>query len=139
MHEGKRFFVATLGGTVAFERPAHITVVVGGAEIGLSSEIGGWSASDAEYPHYTFLLKPEDLTALRQRIESYDVPTSEIWSRNGSDAAIYFRDPSRNLWELYCESCFKGAVRRGVSAGSDYAPNVKSLNYAKWKEASRGV
>ena len=72
-------------------------------------------------------------------LASYDIPTSEIWSRNGSDAAIYFRDPSGNLWELYCESCLKGAVRRGVSAGSDYAPSVKSLNYAKWKEASRGV
>ena len=32
MHEAKRFFVTALGGTVAFERPAHITVIVGGAK-----------------------------------------------------------------------------------------------------------
>ena len=50
MHEAKRFFVIGLGATVAFERPAHITVIVGGAEIGLSSEAGGWTAADAEYP-----------------------------------------------------------------------------------------
>jgi catechol 2,3-dioxygenase-like lactoylglutathione lyase family enzyme len=137
MHEAKRFFVAALGGTVALERPAHITVVVGGAEIGLSSETRGWTAADAEYPHYTFLVVPQDLAALKQRIEAYDVPTSEIWSRNGSDAELYFRDPSGNLWELCCESGFKGTVRRRVSAGSNYAPDVTALNYDAWKDPGK--
>ena len=137
MHEGKRFFVAVLGGTVAFERPAHVTVVVGGAEIGLSSETRGWTAADAEYPHYTFFVKPEDLAPLGQQLEAYGIPTSDIWSRNGSDAALYFRDPSGNLWELYCESGFKGAVRRGASAGGDYAPDVKALNYGAWKDPGK--
>lgn len=137
MHEGKRFFVAVLGGRVAFERPAHVTVVVGGAEIGLSPETRGWTAADAEYPHYTFLVRPEDLAALKQRIETFGVPASEIWSRNGSDAALYFRDPSGNLWELYCETGFKGAVRRGVTAGGNYAPDVKALNYDVWKDPGK--
>lgn len=137
MHEAKRFFVATLGGTVAFERPAHITVIVGGAEIGLSSESGGWTAADAEYPHYTFFAKPEDLAAVKRRIEAHGVPTSATWSRKGSDAAVYFRDPSGNLWELYCETGFKGAARRGVSAGGDYLPDVKALNYHAWKDPGR--
>jgi catechol 2,3-dioxygenase-like lactoylglutathione lyase family enzyme len=134
MREAKRFFVSALGGTVAFERPEHITVVVGGGEIGLSSETRGWTAADAEYPHYTFLVQPEDLAALKRQIEGHGVPTSDIWSRNGSDAAIYFRDPSGNLWELYCERGFKGPLRQGVSAGGDYTPDVKALNYAAWKD-----
>lgn len=134
MHEAKRFFVNVLGGTVAFERPEHITVIVGGAEIGLSPEAGGWTAADAEYPHYTFLVKSADLIPLRERVESYGVPTSEVWSRNGTDAAMYFRDPSGTLWELYCESGFKGATRQGVSAGGDYMPDVKALNYDRWKD-----
>jgi len=71
MHEAKRFFVNVLGGTVAFERPEHITVIVGGAEIGLSPEAGGWTAADAEYPHYTFLVKSADMIPLRERVESY--------------------------------------------------------------------
>jgi catechol 2,3-dioxygenase-like lactoylglutathione lyase family enzyme len=134
MHEAKRFFVAVLGGTVALERPAHITVVVGGAEIGLSSEAGGWTAANAEYPHYTFLVKPHDLAPVKHRLESYGVPTSEVWTRDRLDAAIYFRDPSGNLWELHCQSGFRGAVRRGVSAGGDYAPDVEVLNYRAWND-----
>jgi catechol 2,3-dioxygenase-like lactoylglutathione lyase family enzyme len=134
MHEGKRFFVATLGGRVALERPAHITAVVGGAEVGLSSEAGGWTAPDAEYPHYTFFVRSHDLIPLKQRLESYGVPTSEIWTRNGTDAAIYLRDPSGNLWELYCESGFKGAVLRAPSVGGAYTPDVKALNYSEWKD-----
>src|SRR5678815_2157447 len=107
------------------DRPAHITVIVGGAEIGLSSEAGGWTASDVEYPHYTFFVKSEDLIPLKQRLENYRVPTSDVWSRNGIDAAMYFRDPSGTLWELYCESGFGGVVRQGVSAGGNYLPDVK--------------
>jgi catechol 2,3-dioxygenase-like lactoylglutathione lyase family enzyme len=134
MHEAKRFFVNVLGGTVAFERPEHITVIVGGAEIGLSPEAGGWTAADAEYPHYTFFVKSADMIPLRERLESYGVPTSDVWSRNGIDAAMYFRDPSGTLWELYCENGFKGATRQGVSAGGDYMPDVKALNYNTWKD-----
>lgn len=134
MHEAKRFFVAALGGTVAFERPEHITVIVGGAEIGLSSESGGWTAADAEYPHYTLLVKSADMIPLKQRLETYAVPTSDLWSRNGSDTAMYLRDPSGTLWELYCESGFQGVVRRGVSAGGDYKPDVKALNYETWRD-----
>lgn len=134
MHEAKRFFVAALGGTVAFERPEHITVIVGGAEIGLSSESGGWTAADAEYPHYTLLVKSADMIPLKQRLETYAVPTSDLWSRNGSDTAMYLRDPSGTLWELYCESGFQGVTRRGVSAGGDYKPDVKALNYETWRD-----
>ena len=134
MHEAKRFFVAALGGTVAFERPQHITVIVGGAEIGLSSEAEGWTAADAEYPHYTLLAKSADMIPLKQRLETYAIPTSDLWSRNGSDTAMYLRDPSGTLWELYCESGFQGVSRRGVSAGGDYLPDVKALNYDTWKD-----
>jgi catechol 2,3-dioxygenase-like lactoylglutathione lyase family enzyme len=134
MYEAKRFFVAVLGGTVAFERPAHITVIVGGAEIGLSSEAGGWTAPDAEYPHYTFLVRADDLAPLKQRLESYNIPTSDIWTRNGVDAAMYLRDPSGNLWELYCDSGFKGALLRASSPDDGYEPDVKALNYGSWKD-----
>lgn len=137
MYEAKRFFTTVLGGTVAFERPEHITVIVGGAEIGLSGEAGGWTAADAEYPHYTFFVKAEDLIPLRERLESYGVPTSAVWSRNGTDAAMYFRDPSGTLWELYCEKGLRGTVCRGVSAGGDYVPDVIALNYSTWKDPGK--
>ena len=50
---------------------------------------------------------------------------------------MYFRDPSGTLWELYCESGFKGVARRGVSAGGDYLPDVKALNYDTWKDPAK--
>ena len=137
MQEGKRFWVSAVGGTVLFELPDHVTVVVGGEQIGQSTAKSGWTAPDAEYPHYTLLVKPEALIPLKERLESYGVPTHDIWTRNGTDAAIYFRSPSGNLWEFYCENGFKGPVRRGISAGGDYAPDVKVLNYDTWKDPGK--
>lgn len=134
MHEGKRFWVAVVGGSVLFELPDHVTVVLGGAEIGQSTTDSGWTSPDAEYPHYTLLVKPAVLIPLKERLKSYGIPTHDIWTRNGTDAAMYFRSPTGNLWEFYCESGFTGPVRRGVSAGGDYAPNVKALNYDAWKD-----
>ena len=117
-----------------FELPDHVTVVVGGVEIGQSTTDRGWTAPDAEYPHYTLLVKPADLLPLKERLESFGVPTHEIWTRNGTDAAMYFRSPSGNLWEFYCESGYGGPVRKGISAGGTYSPDVKSLNYSTWKD-----
>ena len=112
-------------------------MIVGGAEIGLSSEAGGWTAADAEYPHYTFLVKSADMIPLKQRLESYGVPTSDVWRRNGVTPQCIFRDPSGTLWELYCESGFQGVARRGVSAGGDYKPDVKALNYETWRDPGK--
>lgn len=137
MHEAKRFFVAALGAKVAFERPAHITVVAGGAEIGLSPETGGWTAPDAAYPHYTFSARPDDLTPLRERLQAYAVATSEVWTRDGRDAAFFFRDPSGNLWEAYCEIGFRGNLLRGNSAGGNYTPDIVALNYDVWKDPGK--
>jgi catechol 2,3-dioxygenase-like lactoylglutathione lyase family enzyme len=138
MDEAKRFFVEVLGATVELERPDHVTLRIGSADIGFARNgTSGWTAAEAEYPHYTFLVKPEDLVPLKQRLESYGVPTHDVWTRNGVDAAMYFRDPTGNLWELCCETGFSGAVRRGVSAGGDFAPDVKALNYDVWKDPSK--
>jgi catechol 2,3-dioxygenase-like lactoylglutathione lyase family enzyme len=138
MDESKRFFVEILGATVELERADHVTLRVGGADIGFARNgTSGWTAADAEYPHYTFLVRPEDLLPLKERLESYGVPTHDVWTQNGMDAAMYFRDPTGNLWELYCESGFSGAVRRALSAGGDFTPDVKALNYEVWKDPSK--
>jgi catechol 2,3-dioxygenase-like lactoylglutathione lyase family enzyme len=134
MYEGKRFWVEVLGGVVVLDLPDHITTRVGGADIGMANHAGGWTAADAEYPHYTFLVRAEDLLPLKRRLEAYGIPTHEVWTRNGVDAAMYFRDPSGNLWELYCERGFAGSVRRGVSAGGDYVVDVAALNYDRWND-----
>jgi catechol 2,3-dioxygenase-like lactoylglutathione lyase family enzyme len=126
MHEGTRFLVNTLGGRVKFERPDHITVYVGGAEIGQSRAPHGWTLPDAEFPHYTLLARAEDLLPIKQQLQSFHVPVSDVWTRNGSDACFYVRDPSGNLYELYAESGFNGASRR--------KPDVRALNYSTWND-----
>jgi catechol 2,3-dioxygenase-like lactoylglutathione lyase family enzyme len=133
--ESKRFLVEVFGGKVTIDHPSHVTVVVGGAEIGNGGPMdGGWTAPDAEYPHYTFQIAPDDLVPMKERLESYGVPTSEVFSRTGSDAAVYYRDPTGNLWELYCERGFAGSVRRAASSGGDYAVDLKALCYDHWND-----
>jgi catechol 2,3-dioxygenase-like lactoylglutathione lyase family enzyme len=137
MEEGKRFWVEVLNGEVAFELPDHITARVGGAEVGMARHAGGWTAPDAAFPHYTFLVKPDDLLPLRDRLTSYGVPTSDVVSREGADASLYFRDPSGNLWELHCPRGFAGPTRRGTLAGSNAVVDVRALNYDQWRDPGR--
>jgi catechol 2,3-dioxygenase-like lactoylglutathione lyase family enzyme len=127
LQEGKRFFTEVLGGSVSLEHGSHITVVTGGAEIGMSPQTGGWTAPNAEYPHYTFRMHPHDILPMKERLASYGVPASHIWSRDGGDARLYFRDPSGNLWELLCESGYAGPP-----STVDYRPDVGVLNYDGW-------
>jgi catechol 2,3-dioxygenase-like lactoylglutathione lyase family enzyme len=138
LQESKRFLTEIFGGEVAIDHPSHVTVVVGGAQIGNGGPLdAGWTAPNAEYPHYTFEVTPEDLVPLKERLESYGVPTSDVATRNGSDAFTYYRDPTGNLWELYCERGFSGSVRRTRSAGGDYVPDVKALCYDRWNDPGR--
>jgi catechol 2,3-dioxygenase-like lactoylglutathione lyase family enzyme len=135
MYEGKRFLMEVLGGDLVLELPDHITVAVGGAQIGMAPMTAGWTAYDAEFPHYAFFVDPEDMAPLKERLEAYGVPTHDIWTRNGIEALMYFRDPSGNLLELYCKSGFKGADKlpRG-GAGGDYTIDFAALNFDHWKD-----
>ena len=135
--EAVRFFVNVLGGEVVLDLPAFSEVRLAGTIIGLSQQKGGWTAPDAEYPHYTLRVDPENLLPLKERLESYGVPTSDVYTRNGTDAAIYYRDPAGNLWELNCERGYKGSARQTPSAGGDYVPDVKSLCYDHWNDQGR--
>lgn len=133
LEESKRFLVEVFGGTVTIDHASHVTVVVGGAEIGNGGPMdGGWTAPDAEYPHYTFMVEPDDLLPLIERLASFGVPTSDVFTRNGTDAAVYYRDPTGNLWELACERGFTGPTRRTPSAGGDYTPDLRALCYDHW-------
>lgn len=135
--EAKRFWTTIFGGSVTLDLAEHATVVVGGAEIGFAPQDGGWTGFDSENPHYTFLVEPDDLLPLRERLESYGVPTHDLCTRNEGDASMYFRDPSGNLWELYCERGYTGSARRVRAAGGDYVVDVKALNYDQWRDPGR--
>jgi catechol 2,3-dioxygenase-like lactoylglutathione lyase family enzyme len=133
--EGKRFFTTVFGGTVTIDHTSHVTVVVGGAEIGMGGPLdGGWTAPDDEYPHYTFLVAPGSLLPLKHRLSEFGVPTSDVFSRGGEDASVYFREPTGNLFELGCPTGFIGERRLLRSAGGDYSVDLRGLTYDHWND-----
>jgi catechol 2,3-dioxygenase-like lactoylglutathione lyase family enzyme len=136
--QAKRFFTQVLGGEVTLDLPQHRPpfgeVRIAGLTLGFSQQPGGWTARDAEFPHYGFLIEPEDMLTMKARLEAHGVPTHPIWTRGGVEALMYFRDPSGNLFELYCPRGFPGAndLPRDPNFGGDFRIDFAALNY-DWK------
>ncbi len=125
-----RFWVDVLGAKPG-RQPSHM-VAIAGIDMSFNAKRQtGWTGWDAEYPHYAFTVEPDAVLAFKARLEAFGVPTSQIWTRNRAEALMYFRDPSGNLYELYCPRGLPDTDRlpRGVSAGGDYAVDLAALNY----------
>ncbi len=114
-------------------------VRLGGVIIGMSRQPGGWTGHSAEFPHYAFFVDPEHMVPLKERLEAYGVPTHDIWTRNRVEALMYFRDPSGNLFELYCKQGFQEVqtIPQEASAGGDYTVDLAALNYDRWKDPGK--
>jgi catechol 2,3-dioxygenase-like lactoylglutathione lyase family enzyme len=128
-----RFFVDVLGAELIDnnEKAGFSEVRLAGTVFGLAERPGGWTAPDAEYPHYAFEVRPEDFEPLKARLDAHGVKTHPIWTRHGVEALMYFRDPSGNPFEFFCTRGFKDADRLPVarSAGGDYHPPIADLSY----------
>ena len=129
-----RFFVDVLGAEVTLEIPTFVEVRLAGAILGFSEQKSGWTAPDAEFPHYAFEVAPEDFEPLKARLEAHGVKTHPIWSRHGVEALMYFRDPSGNLFEFYCPEGLDNADKlpRPPGWGGDFRPPLADLSY-DWK------
>lgn len=92
--EAKHFLVDVLGGRVSYEGKAHVTAVIGDADIGAAPQAGGWTAPGARLPRYTFRADEAALRDLRDRFKRFDVAI-EDWG-----GALSYRDPSGNLFEV---------------------------------------
>jgi catechol 2,3-dioxygenase-like lactoylglutathione lyase family enzyme len=137
LDEAKRFFTEIFGAPVILEvpsKPPFAEVQLGGVIIGLSLQPGGWTGPGAEFPHYAFLAETDEMLALKERLESFGVPTHPIYTRMRVEGLMYFRDPSGNLFEFYCEK-FRGADKLPVAAsvGGTFTVDFKALNYSTWK------
>ena len=125
-----RFFMSVLGAEDFGDRGAFAEVKFADVILGLSSQKGGWTAPDAEFPHYAFAVEAADLWPLKERLEAHGVPTHAIWTRNGHTGLMYFRDPSGNLFELYCPAVKKEDEARMVQRGENgFAPPIEKLSY----------
>ena len=59
-----------------------------------------------EYPHYGLNVDGKNFALARRWFEACRVP-QHGWTRNYKTALLYFRDPSGNLLELYCDSGYE--------------------------------
>jgi catechol 2,3-dioxygenase-like lactoylglutathione lyase family enzyme len=132
--EATNFFVNILGAEITLQNPTFTEVTVAGTIIGLSEQKSGWTAPDAEYPHYAFEVPPEDFEPMKTRLEAHGVKTHPIWTRHGVEALMYFRDPSGNLFEFFCTEGFKDAdqLPHAKGWGGDFRPPIADLSY-EWK------
>jgi catechol 2,3-dioxygenase-like lactoylglutathione lyase family enzyme len=129
-----RFFVNVLGAEVTLENPTFTEVRMAGTIFGLSEQKAGWTASDAEFPHYAFEMHPDDFVPMKERLEANGVKAHPIWTRHGVEALMYFRDPSGNLFEFYCTTGFRNAEQlpHARGWGGDFKPPIGELSY-EWK------
>lgn len=111
---GKRLFHVQISGVVLafFEQPGVI-------------------GSKVEFPHYAFTASAAGMRVLKQRLEDAGVKTHPLWTRNKIEALMYFRDPSGNLFELYCPDYDRVDELRLASEkeGGDFRPPLDDLMY----------
>ncbi|HEX6510679.1 MAG TPA: VOC family protein, partial [Chloroflexota bacterium] len=141
VEETVRFWTAIFGAEPVLNahRDRFAEVRLGGVIIGMSKQPAGWTGRTAEFPHYAFFVQPDDFVPLKERLEAYGVRTHAIWTRNRIEALMYFRDPSGNLFELYCKQGFKDVmtIPQGSGAGGDYEVDLEALNYDTWRDPAR--
>ena len=93
-------------------------------------ERAGVSASEAEFPHYAFTVTPEGMRGMKRVLDEAGVATHRPWTRNRKEALMYFRDPSGNLFELYCPDYDRvEELALAKENGGDFRPPLAALGY----------
>jgi catechol 2,3-dioxygenase-like lactoylglutathione lyase family enzyme len=134
IEEGKRFYSRVLGGLMRVDEPAFAAFELGGVHIGIGSEGCTFISESAEYPHIAFFVTADEMLHMREWLERCGVPVSNMWTRKGVEALMFFRDPSGNVIELFCRSDVPGAKTfpRGPARGHGTAVNIDDLRYDSW-------
>ena len=130
LEASKIFYSRVMGGELVHEIAGFVEYRIEDIIFGLSEQTEGWTAIEDEYPHYAFYIDGANYGAMKNLLDRYGVPNYSY--RRGETALVYFRDPSGNLFELYCDSGYENisslpsALRRGVPA-----IDFRRLNY-RW-------
>jgi len=139
LEEGKRFYGEVLGGELRVSTPTFASFKIAGTDIGIGTDGCTFMETSTEYPHMAFFIGPDELLQMKQWLTRCGVPTSNFWTRGGVEALMFFRDPSGNVIELYCQRGFKGAqeLPKGPPRGHGTAVDIDALRYTHWKLPER--
>jgi catechol 2,3-dioxygenase-like lactoylglutathione lyase family enzyme len=130
LEQAKRFFTKVIGGELIHDIDGFAEVRVAGIIIGITERSGRPTGRDAEYPHYAFFIEPEDFLPMVAWLRQNGITTSEPWTRDGIKGLLYFRDPTGNLFEMYCPKLKEAdAFVRGAKQGGSYTIDFAGLNY----------
>lgn len=140
--EGFRFWNCLFGAELIVSADADnftFMSMPGGFNIGLAELPGEWKPRADEYPHLAFNVPPDMMDEMKRRLDHYGIPTHDIWTRFRTEALMYFRDPSGNLFELYCHEGYEkaGSIPVGNSYGGDFFPDLAALNYTRWNDPGK--
>jgi catechol 2,3-dioxygenase-like lactoylglutathione lyase family enzyme len=127
--EGSKIFYANvMGGELVHEVEGFVEFRIEDIIIGLSEQSEGWTGADDEYPHYAFYISGPNYELMKNWLNGYGVPNYPY--RRGDTALIYFRDPSGNLFELYCDSGYEGLKSLPIAPRRGGQPiDFRALNY----------
>ena len=133
--EGICFYRDVLGGEQLVEESAFALFAIAGTWIGISTEGATRMSPETEYPHFAFLVDADQLVQMKAWLGRCDVPSSNLWTRNGVETLMFFRDPTGNVIELFCPEGYDGAddLPRGPARGHGVAIDIDALAYSDWK------
>jgi catechol 2,3-dioxygenase-like lactoylglutathione lyase family enzyme len=133
LEESKTFYSQVMGGDLVHEIAGFVEYNIADIIIGLAEQQDGWTRPEDEYPHYAFYIDGANFELMKNWLATHGVPNYPY--RRNKTALIYFRDPSGNLFELYCDTGYENidflppAPRRGGPA-----IDFRGLNY-QWDSA----
>jgi catechol 2,3-dioxygenase-like lactoylglutathione lyase family enzyme len=134
LEEGKRFYGGVLGGELHVETPDFASFRLAGVDVGIGTLGCTFLQPGAEYPHMAFFVDADELVGMRAWLAECGIPTSNLWTREGKEALMFFRDPSGNVLELFCTEGYAGAkdLPRGPARGHGTAVDIDKLRYSSF-------
>jgi catechol 2,3-dioxygenase-like lactoylglutathione lyase family enzyme len=128
LEESKIFYAQVMGGELVHEIKGFVEFRIEDIIIGLSTQAEGWTDREAEYPHYAFDISGSNFDLMKEWLDHHGVPNYP-WRRDDT-ALMYFRDPSGNLFELYCDTGYAGIIALPLGPRRGGQPiDFSGLNY----------
>jgi len=128
IEESKIFYANVMGGELVHEIQGFVEFRIEDIILGLSEQPQGWTDPEAEYPHYAFYISGPNFELMKNWLDGYGVPNYPY--RRGDTGLIYFRDPSGNLFELYCDAGYEGLLSLPLAPRRGGPPiDFRGLNY----------